>query len=498
MIRILVVDDEHPIREWLVHIIHSNRPDFYVDSAVNGLDALEKCKETPFDLLIMDIRMPHMDGLEVLQALSKECPGAGAIMLSSYDDYNYVRDAFKHQAVDYLLKTEINDERLLSAIDHYCSQKTASRNSNHLISKLRNMLQESDGSEQNFLGELSQYGNLKPQGAYFCFLVKPQADGSPFKPSLTLTEKTVLRFCLPVDEKVFMGCVELLAHPSLLTLMQTQSMYLKKLNSYNSLSILLYSDIQHDVRHLPDALKNLYASRDLDFYGVQFCRPEPFENDMELRLNEQYIELFELLRSHKHEEVLPKAENLLKFVEHVQYPNVDSLKILCIKLCESAYLNSCSIDLMEYHNYFRRLSAAVFSSENIRRLYEILIKSLSSLYSQKEQDNSVLSSRIAHAVSFVEAHYMDDISLVSVARDLHINPEYLSRTFKQQVGINFSTYLNNVRLQHALDLLKQTDYRVAEIAMRTGFQSPAYFSKCFKAAFGLSPQQWKASKVGDT
>ena len=92
---------------------------------------------------------------------------------------------------------------------------------------------------------------------------------------------------------------------------------------------------------------------------------------------------------------------------------------------------------------------------------------------------------------------MDDLSLVSVARDLHINPEYLSRTFKQQVGINFSTYLNNIRLQHALELLKQTDYRVAEIAARTGFQSPAYFSKCFKAAFGLSPQQWKASKSGE-
>ncbi|WP_215701364.1 helix-turn-helix domain-containing protein [Clostridium sp. MCC353] len=497
MIRILVVDDEHPIREWLVHIIRSNRPEFLVDSAVNGLDALKKCKEIPFDLLIMDIRMPHMDGLEVLQALSKECPGAGAIMLSSYDDYNYVRDAFKHQAVDYLLKTEINDERLLAAIDHYCSQKTAARNLNHLVSKLRGMLQESDGSGQDFFKELKKYGNLEPQGAYFCFLVKARAEGSPFKPSLTLTEKTVLRFCLPVDENIFMGCVELLTQPSLLTLMQTQSMYLKKLNSYNRLSLLLYSDIQHDVRLLPDAMKNLYASRELDFYGVQFCRPELFENGMELRLNERYLEMIELLRSHKQEEVLSKAEELLNFAENVRYPDVDNLKLLCIKLCESAYLNSCSIDLMEYHNYFSRLSASVFSSESIRHLYEILIKSLSSLYSQKEQNQSVLSSRIAHAVSFVEAHYMDDISLVSVAKDLHINPEYLSRTFKQQVGINFSTYLNNVRLQHALELLKQTDYRVAEIAMRTGFQSPAYFSKCFKAAFGLSPQQWKAAKSGE-
>lgn len=495
MFHILVVDDEHPIREWLVYVIRSKRPEYIVDSALNGLEALEKCRRVSFDLLIMDIRMPHMDGLELLEALCCECPGVGAIVLSSYDDYNYVRKAFKHQAVDYLLKTEIDDDRLLSAIDNYCSQKTAARNLNQLAATLKTSLQEPSDTDGGFLQELSQYENLEPGGTYFCFLIKAQADDSWFQPHITAAEKTVLRFCLPVDENLYLGCAELMTQPSLLTLMQTQSLYLKKLRNYNKISLLLYSDIQYDIRQLPDCLKNLYDSRDLDFYGVCFHRPKGQENSLELRLNERYLEMVELLRSRRHEEVLKKAEEFLQFSEKNRYTNVEDLKILCIKLCESAYLNSYNIDLMEYHSYSRKLSSRIFAAAAIEKLRELLLQSLGDLYCQKVQNASPLSSRITHAVSFVEEHYMDDISLVSVAEDLHINSEYLSRTFKQQVGINFSTYLNNVRLQHALELLKHTDARVSEIAMRTGFQNPAYFSKCFKDAFGLSPQQWKGSNM---
>lgn len=97
----------------------------------------------------------------------------------------------------------------------------------------------------------------------------------------------------------------------------------------------------------------------------------------------------------------------------------------------------------------------------------------------------------------MEEHYMDNISLASVADELHISPEYLSRTFKKQTGTNFNNYLNNIRLQHALELLKDYGLPISEIAMQTGFQSPAYFSKCFKSAFGLSPQQWKASRIAE-
>ena len=72
---ILIVDDEYPIREWLVHMLRSNRPQYYVESAENGQEALEKLHLKSFDLVITDIRMPHMDGVELLKNISAYFPG---------------------------------------------------------------------------------------------------------------------------------------------------------------------------------------------------------------------------------------------------------------------------------------------------------------------------------------------------------------------------------------------------------------------------------------
>ena len=140
MFRILIVDDEPPIREWLVHTLLSSRPDYHTESANNGLEALEKCKSAFYDLIVMDIRMPHMNGLELLEALYELCPETTAIVLSSYDDYNYVRNAFKYHAVDYLLKAEIDSQKLLAAVDNYYSKKNNSQNPSELAAKLKEFL----------------------------------------------------------------------------------------------------------------------------------------------------------------------------------------------------------------------------------------------------------------------------------------------------------------------------------------------------------------------
>lgn len=119
MRRILVVDDEFPIREWLTHVIRNNRPQYEVCSAQNGLDALEQMQMQLFDLIISDIRMPQLDGIGLFEQVNRLHPGTGIIVLSSYDDYLYVRSAFKHAAVDYLLKAEISESGFLATLDNF-------------------------------------------------------------------------------------------------------------------------------------------------------------------------------------------------------------------------------------------------------------------------------------------------------------------------------------------------------------------------------------------
>lgn len=508
MFRILIVDDETPIREWLVHTICSNRPDYMTESAKNGLEALEKCKTVSYDLIVMDIRMPHMNGLELLEALYGLCPETTAIVLSSYDDYNYVRNAFKYHAVDYLLKAEIDSQKLLAAVDNYYTKKIAVQNPSELAAKLKEFL--SGDTFQPTLGGVSgqpsisgfeeiflSFPQYMPQNAYFCFLMKMPGNAGFSRPYLPIAEDVHQAFCLPVDDNIFLGCIGLFPQTSLLYLMQTQALYLNKLQTYNSFSLLIYSEIFHTKENLPPCLRYLYAQRDLDFYDIHYSRVQAVPESLCLQMNKRYIEIVEQIQNRHYEEVLLQSEALLQFAEEVRYPDVDSLKMLCAKLCESACLSSCRLNLSDYHDYAQNLSPQLTASGSIAQLRQLLYDHLKGFRRQPDSGNPFLLNRISKAASFIEEHYMDDISLASVADELHISPEYLSRTFKKQTGTNFNNYLNNIRLQRALELLKDYELPVSEIAMQTGFQSPAYFSKCFKSAFGLSPQQWKASRIAE-
>lgn len=502
MFRILIVDDETPIREWLMHTLQSNRPDYHTEGANNGLEALKKCKSTFYDLIVMDIRMPHMNGLELLEALYELCPDTTAIVLSSYDDYNYVRNAFKYHAVDYLLKAEIDSQKLLAAVDNYYMKRNNSQNPSGLASKLKDFLAciSSDGasgppSMSDFEEIFLSFPQYMPQNPYFCFLMKMPGNAGFAKPYLPIAEDVHQDFCLPIDGNIYLACTELSSQPSMLYLMQAQAMYLNKLQAYNSFSLLLYGEIIHTRDKLPMCLRDLYAQRDLDFYGVHYSRAQSVPETLCLQMNKRYIDIVEQIQNRNYEEVILQSEALLNFAQEVRYPDVDSLKLLCAKLCESACLSSCQLNLSEYHDYAQNLSPRLTASDSIAQLRQLLFAHLKSFHRQPDSANPFLLNRISKAAAFMEEHYMDDISLASVADTLHISPEYLSRTFKKQTGTNFNNYLNNIRLQRALELLKDYELPISEIAMQTGFQSPAYFSKCFKSAFGLSPQQWKASRI---
>lgn len=490
MAQILVVDDEYPIREWLTHIIHSARPEYGVTGAKNGLDALEKMKETIFDVIITDIRMPYMDGLELLKEIRTANPQARVIVLSSYDDYNYVRSAFKNDAMDYMLKAEIDEEKLLEAIDSYQTQKNQSPDLSEMASQIAMAICENTIDKEEFLQELSSYGDFVPQKCYYCFLMKICTDEKECRPFLPSTEDTKLKFCLPVSSGLYMGCVEIIQQPSLLIQLQRQSMYNRQLQRYNALALFISSDIRQEALGLLDCLRALYTFRNVDFYGLSVYRPAKPLADHDLQVKDRYLRIINAIYKNDREDMHRQINDFFRFLKETIYPNVEEVKFMCMKLCEIFYFSRHTTDLNGYHQYTEDLSPRILSAKTADELWHQLGEALEKLYQPSALYNNY-SPRISQAVALIEKTYMESITLVSVAQALHISPEYLSRSFKKEVGTNFNTYLNNIRLQHALTLLKESDSLVAEIAEQTGFQTPAYFSKCFKASFGVSPLEWK-------
>lgn len=136
------------------------------------------------------------------------------------------------------------------------------------------------------------------------------------------------------------------------------------------------------------------------------------------------------------------------------------------------------------------LMAEIQNSYNFRGLYQNtinLIKYLTETYSTYRGDSKL----IRDATDYINQNYKDDITLTKVAKEIHVNPSYLSTLFKNKMGKNFSIYLREVRLKESAALLMKTHYSVTELAMEVGFSNQSYFIKSFRDYYGMTPGQYR-------
>ena len=108
-------------------------------------------------------------------------------------------------------------------------------------------------------------------------------------------------------------------------------------------------------------------------------------------------------------------------------------------------------------------------------------------------ENAEYSASVRNAIYFMEQHYPESLTLADVADHVGLSSEYLSRLFREETGVKFVVYLNNLRLKHALRLLETTNLKVYEIAEKVGYSNLSYFSTVFKKNFGQNPFDYKNS-----
>ncbi|MCI8648418.1 MAG: response regulator transcription factor [Firmicutes bacterium] len=113
---------------------------------------------------------------------------------------------------------------------------------------------------------------------------------------------------------------------------------------------------------------------------------------------------------------------------------------------------------------------------------------------QEAPDATVYTDQMKEAIIYIKERFCEKITLEEVASKVYMNPQYFSRTFKQQTGSTFSHYVTNMRIQHACRLLEQTDYPVYRIAIECGFSDPSYFNRVFGSSMEMTPQVYRKKK----
>ena len=503
--RILIVEDEVKIRTGMSKLISAHTSHTIVGEAKNGKEGLELILRLHPDLVISDIRMPVMDGLEMLEAAGHEGVKCHFIILSGYSEFEYAQKALRYGVDDYLLKP-------LAAEDVTCVlekiqarvEKEAKREAESAEGLLRDILlggrtiTQEDYEKLERLALLSEdtpcclaAGYLGDASAgYAAFAAKQWEQIRTSAPELrifyTMLENTQEMFCL-IQGKTESGAIaEKMA----------RRLYRNLLEEDMPVWALTELERIHDLREKSEKLRGLYL------YGMLLgCRTVLTEDRVRGigSLEYQYpAHLENRLRvsicNGSAEELEKDAEDFMVYVRNLKcdpiYFRKAYGKIIAFMENVCSEVNPQAYKRMQN----REMEKTVANALTIKTLEDCFQREIQIISEAKDKREDIRNYTIRRAISFIREHYRENISLELLAAHLEITPEYLSTLFNKEVGINFTTFLKRFRISHAKRLLKGSDKKIYEIANEVGYNDPKYFNRVFKEEAGVSPGEYRQNK----
>lgn len=519
--RVLLVDDDKTIRAGLKSIIAKYAEHFeVVGEAQNGAEALEAVKHLLPDVLITDIKMPVMDGVELIKNLHESGADLKMIVLSGYDEFSYVRECMKYGAVDYWLKP-VDKQALKQGLEEIRSRLTA-ESKLKMESRTRDSQVDFYEREKTFLDLLSQE-RLDPQQAQVLLSLGLKPGDSCIVACLVVTTNDDL---IATDTLAYgLLCKEIttLTQGFVMVCTMKERIWLAIFGDNGTLNPDdenaswrgAIERFRASIRHLRNDEVTFGYSR--MYHGYEHMIEAAAEAESALRRiyyegcgnSYHYVQEASSMSEASYEEGLrPDLDNLLSVFE---LGDVARSKAVAEKLVEAFKARRPSKELFAKLLYSLRTRLSVIETKDSEKLgsmpeeYALYLKYATADYLSRHVVGSIIeaaerirsrrtgkSARVIEgAKAFIQSRYTESISLKDVASFVNLNPNYFSEFFKNETGRNFVDFLIETRLEEAKRLLSETDTKVYEIATRVGYEDVASFNRAFKRVMGISPLEYR-------
>lgn len=492
MIKVLAVDDEAPIRQWLYYCI-SRLPGFRCVAASSAREGIQLAQVEAPDIVVSDIEMPGMNGLQMLEHIRRRLPDIYTVILTSHEDFDYARTALKQGCAEYILKTEMTEDGLSAVLETARAQLETQRTSEH-----------ARVSRERFLQALALRGST--------------ADLPPeelARQDLPLREGPIL----VVDCRHTAGDVT----PQLLTggLTGVDSAVFFTLGADHLLMVANVTDAaRHNTARLSADCERLFAGRPDVTCGVSDSFPGPGQlaaaianarYRCALRFYEPGCRVFwngapaadtgaldrfqlEYIRLLIDQDFPSACRRLLQFIRAARQERPARINTFVDAVSSAlvSYLHFACDDPGEADDQAQKVRTALQQAEDIDQVQHQVERVFAPLLETAAQTDGK-TMQVRKAIEYLDRHYAQRITLAELAEQAGFSPEHFSRVFRRETGVNYITYLNNLRMKHAVQLLEQTDCKVYEIAEEVGFSSLSYFSTAFKKKFGKNPYEYQVS-----
>lgn len=514
MRKVLLVDDEQLIIKGLTVILERSGTSFTdITGCTSSRAALELISGESFDLVILDIEMPQMNGL----AFMKEVQALGRkpkfIIISGYSKFDYAAESLKYGAKAYLLKpvakpqlvealNEVEKELAEEESVSFSQQKAA-----ELINRLRinelNYILMNNNLDPAEMGNLIKDLELKifEGGFYMSVLYRYDRDTGRNPSYGDISEKANLDFYFQENS---CECVKFIGPEN---------------------AIVLVTQSQEVLSPLPGYL--------FDKTGMEFFLASSSRCDGIMEIRKAYLQAWEAMKyrivsepgrilffneiqdAGKTAPALP-LEAIKKVTRLIGTQRIKELEDTLLEIFNPDTIEKMSIRYIEslteeiYQSIIRPLAeggkedgqnalysgksfADIHGFRNVRHYFIALRNYImdisSSLFTVYESSKG--KNEMYRVVQYIDSNYFNDLNMAMLANHFSINYTYFSYLFKNHTSLSFSDYLKKVRVEKAKELLRNDDLKIYEIAEMVGFKHPKYFTKTFRGITGISPQEYK-------
>ncbi|WZL83327.1 response regulator [Vallitaleaceae bacterium 9-2] len=484
----IIVDDEPLIVRGIERLVNWGKLGVEIVGTANcGEEALELIRNTGPDVVISDISMPDLSGIEVLKILNKENINTKIIFISGYQEFEYAREALKAGAFDYLVKP-IDKQQLTEAVNKIAQDKQLT------------------DFEISFLND----GEKLQSNGYYMFLnCKHDLDHT-----FSEEEKEIIYFSTYniIEEitKKYAGhwVISKNNHIYVLT-------YHEEIMELEHVKNSLPTDIIESVREATTQLLSIGVSEVVEgINNVKFAY-EMSNQVMEKEFfyghgsvfyyKEEYTSKYKLEKLYELQENI--AKEIIKFTKKKYLENceyfiniIKEIALLDTKTIIHYYISTINfiekdvikkgieIEGINLEELNKKLNAVHKFQElkNLMIQYFLKLYDKVNHYVEVKENQEILTVR-----EYIKKHFRENILLETVANLVYMNPNYFSFYFKKQMGVNFKEYLTDIRMREAEKILMTTDKKIYEIAEYVGFNDYRHFSEVFRKTYGKLPSEYK-------
>ncbi|MGI2297071.1 response regulator transcription factor [Paenibacillus sp. GXUN7292] len=528
MFNVLLVDDEPIVKIALRTMIDWDKLGFPIcGTASDGMEALALIEQLKPDIIITDLKMPNMDGLQLMRELNERQYKGKVIVASNFGEFELVREALLLGAIDYMLKISIKTEDLISQL----------HKAGKLLQEQQHTLQEQVTREQFIQSNLKSFKssvlkdyftnadfdiahllqndkiqlNLISCPSFLFYITFDLADSkqqSNNNISISFIENMLLDLADSENEiETFQTNINsIVAMVSLEQLKNYQSEPLVFVQRIQKL-ILMYTTVEPVIAYSNEFTG--YEEAKLAYQAckeaitIHFYNHNVIISSKEIALKHDiaftnYVDYSAVIidRMTENDPTVFKTE-LKALTDNCKQNNIHplTLKNFIIKCLDYIPLSSNRVYIRDPEQ-FELSKKNILHSKDSQAFLNYAVHAFECLFlTEKTAEVTVYKKEIVDVINYIEERYKDKLTLETIANYVNFSENHLCRVFKEQVGTSLINYINHVRMGRAADLIMQGYTYMKEVASLVGISDQFYFSRLFKKHFGVSPTEYKAQQL---